>query len=69
MKIPLAVEAEGKTISPNLKQAAADGKKKLPDQAKTSLSLPIPESTPGPDTARIKANKARRQAEAAKAPL
>lgn len=55
-----AVGAEGKTLSPDLKQTAAD-------EARIPRGLPTPESTPDPDTARLEADKARRQAEVAKA--
>ena len=44
----------------------AEGKGKQPEPAKTDL--PTPESIPSPDTKRLEADKARRQAEAAKAP-
>ncbi|KAL9127047.1 MAG: hypothetical protein Q9217_004011 [Psora testacea] len=64
-KMPSAVEAEGKTLSPDLKKAAADDTRKQSDQAKTGLATP--ESTPGPDTDRLEADKARQHAEAAKA--
>ena len=60
-KMPSAVGAEGETLSPDPKRIAGD-------EAKTSHGLPTPESTPGPDTARIETDKARQQAEAAKAP-
>ena len=46
-KIPSAVEAEGKTLSPDPKRVAADEARKQAEQAKTSNSLPTPESTPG----------------------
>ena len=67
-KIPSAVEAEGKTLSPDPKRVVADEAHKKAEQAKTSHSLPTPESTPGSDTARLEADKARQQAETAKAP-
>jgi len=59
-KTSSAVGAEGKTLSPDLKQTAAG-------EARTPRGLLTPESTPGPDTARLETDKARRQAEVAKA--
>lgn len=66
--MPSTVEAEGKALSPDPKQIAADKVNTQAEQARTSHGLPTPESTPGPDTARLEADKVRRQAEAAKAP-
>ena len=65
MKMPLAVEAEGKTPSLNTKKAVADNVHKQLKQAKTGL--PMSESIPGPDIECLKADKAHWQAEAAKA--
>ena len=61
-----AVGAEGKTLSPDPKQIAADEARKPVEQAPTGLLTP--EGTPGPDDARLEADKARRETEAAKAP-
>ena len=63
--MPSAVEAEGKALSPDLKKAAAEDARKQSEQAKNSL--PTPDSTPGPDTERLEADKARRQAESVEA--
>lgn len=62
-----AVEVEDKTLKSNSKQTATDGARKPAEQAGTAHGLPKPESTLNPDTARLKADKARREAEAAKA--
>ncbi len=67
-KMSSAVEAEGKKLSPDIKQIAVDEARKPAEQAKTPQGLPTPESTPGPDTARLAADKGRREAEAVKAP-
>ena len=76
------VEAKIKTLEPSPKGIAADeagkpteqgGKPteqagKPTQQARTAPGLPTPESTPGPDTGRLEADKARRKEEAAKVP-
>jgi len=67
-KGPSTIEAEGKALSPDPKQIAADKVNTQAEQAKASHGLPTPESTPGPDTARLEADRARQQAEAATAP-
>ena len=55
-----AVDADGGTLSPNNKRPMINEAGK---QTKMLHSLLIPESTPGPETARIEADKRRRQAE------
>jgi hypothetical protein len=67
-KGPSTIEAEGKALSPDPKQIAADKVNTQAEQARASHGLPTPESTPGPDTARLEADRARQQAEAAMAP-
>ena len=67
-KTSSAVEAEGKTLSPDPKQITADEARKPAEQAKIPTGLPTPESTPGLDTVRLEADKVRREAEVAKAP-
>lgn len=63
--IPSAVEAGGKAMSPDPKKAANDDARKQSEQAKTGP--PTPDSTPGPETERLEADKARQNAETAKA--
>ena len=65
---PSLVEAKTKMIEPSPKGVAADEAGKLTEQARTAHGLPTPESTPGPDTARLEADKARQKKEAAEVP-
>lgn len=58
-----AVDADGGTLSPNNKRPMINEAGK---QTKVLHSLLTPESTPGPETARIEADKGHRQAEATK---
>jgi hypothetical protein len=55
---------EEKTLSADPKQIPTDEARKPVEQAKKPTGLLTPESTPGPDTARLEADKARREAEA-----
>lgn len=57
------VDADGGTLSPNSKRPVINEAGK---QTKMLHSLLTPESTPGPETTRIEADKGRRQAEATK---
>ena len=65
----LPVEAKTKTLEPSPKGVAADETGKPTEQATTAPGLPTPESTPGPDPARLEADKERQKKEAAKVPV
>ena len=66
--MPSAVNAEDKTVSPDPKQITANQAQTPAQQAETAQGLPTPESTSGPDTARLEAEKARRETKAATSP-
>lgn len=66
MKIP-SMEVGGKTLRSDPKKTTANPAHKIAEQSKITHGLATPESTPSLWTARLEVDKARREAEAAKA--
>ena len=62
------MEVKTKALEPSPKEVAAKEAGKPTEQAGTANGLLTPESTPGPDTARLEADKTRQKVEAAKVP-